>query len=80
MSKIYLNEKFLNFEDFELEFKNYCKDKFEIFIKAASRFVKDQPSQYEYVEFKCMHWRKPEDIQSRTTGVRPVQSYHAFNC
>ena len=53
MSKISLNEKFLSFNEFDEEFKNYCQLKFEIFTKAASRFVKDEPTQYEYVEYKC---------------------------
>ncbi|RNA23203.1 hypothetical protein BpHYR1_006335 [Brachionus plicatilis] len=79
-TKIALNEKFSSFVEFDEEFKIYCDNKFEIFSKAASRFVKDELSQYEYVEYKYLHWRKPEAIQSRPTGVRPIQSYHAFNC
>ncbi|CAF0988460.1 unnamed protein product [Brachionus calyciflorus] len=70
MSKISLNEKFQNFAEFDEEFKTYCDNKFEIFTNAASRFIKDEPSQYEYVEYKFLHWRNP--------GV--IQSYHAFNC
>ncbi|RNA33778.1 hypothetical protein BpHYR1_046974 [Brachionus plicatilis] len=45
--------------EFDEEFKIYYDNKFEIFSKAASRFVKDEPLQYEYVEYKCLHWRKP---------------------
>ncbi|RMZ99175.1 hypothetical protein BpHYR1_040305 [Brachionus plicatilis] len=67
-TKIALNEKFSFFAEFDEEFKIYCDNKFEIFSKAASRFVKDEPSQYEYVEYKCLHWRKPEDILN---GIYP---------
>ncbi|RNA26485.1 hypothetical protein BpHYR1_052941 [Brachionus plicatilis] len=58
-TKIALYEKFSSFAEFDEEFKIYCDNKFEIFSKAASRFVKDEPSQYEYVEYKCLQWRKP---------------------
>ncbi|RNA24842.1 hypothetical protein BpHYR1_030205 [Brachionus plicatilis] len=55
--------------EFDEEYKIYYDNKFEIFSKAASRFVKDEPSQYEYVEYKCLHWRKPEDIFK---GIYPL--------
>lgn len=80
MSQINLGKKFATFEEFDSEFQKYCNSNFHIYTKSASRFLKNETNKYEYVVFKCMFWRDKDEIKSKTTGVRPVQSYHSFNC
>ena len=73
-----LLEEFDSFEIFQTAFEKYCDESFQCFTTTDSRYNKDKSVQYKH--FKCVHHHDPENVKSKSKGVRPNQHYVASGC
>ncbi|CAF1107054.1 unnamed protein product [Brachionus calyciflorus] len=73
---LFRDQIFDNFDDFLQVFKDFSKESFTLWTTYSSA-KRDDDQNLKYVHFKCVHYRKPDELTSKSAGIRPKQSYIA---
>ena len=75
-----LGQTFKTFEEFSLDFKLKSDKNFCNWSTFGSGKRADDKSKYKYMHYKCVFSGDPDQIPTKSQGVRPIQKYNACGC